>query len=751
MDPASQIGNTVINLSKLTLSQSEFDVLNKGLNFIPRPKSISRIPILEAATNFGRRLKLNYHFRGSQTFHRTKFTAKSNWTPDDKNIHKNVLDCIDKIHNDIQQLDIPFQNSNLSPSEITSIRNLRNNQDIVIKSADKGSATVIMDKENYISEGHRQLNNDSHYTKLRTPLYPETAGKINDILWELHQKHFISLKQLCYLAPPIIPRPRQMYLLPKIHKPVETWKCSGNMPPGRPIISDCESESYAVSEYIDHYLQIQATKHNSYVKDTPDFLTKLKQVAIKPDTILVTLDVESMYTNIDNEGGLAAVKKAFISNPDSCRSDDHILQLLELSLKSNDFLFNNETYLQTSGTAMGKKFAPSYANIFMANWETEALNKSYLKPSLYLRYLDDIFILWDHGLEQFHTFFEILNTHNPAVKLTSRIEKQSIDYLDVTIFKGPSLIKNKTLDTKVFFKPTDTHQLLHKASFHPKHTFSGILKSQILRFFRICSQKSDFDHACSVLFKALRKRGYSLRFLRYIKSKLLKYINSGDNIKPPFSESTDQLEHSSHHCGNGRICFTCPYILPCSSIISSATKLAFKLQSDLNCNSSNIIYLIACENCGKQYVGQTKRSLRSRFNNHRYDIENDRPSVISSHFNNTCHISYCKIIPLFQCPQLSTEEETTKSRLDIEQYFIKTLKTYTPYGMNIATRKYNDLPTIQFIAPYSELSIKAIKIVKKHYQELQECIPDIFHSKLIAAFSRNKNIKDALVSAKIRN
>ena len=106
---------------------------------------------------------------------------------------------------------------------------------------------------------------------------------------------------------------------------------------------------------------------------------------------------------------------------------------------------------------MGKQFAPSYANIFMANWETEALNKSYLKPSLYLRYLDDIFILWDHGLEQFHTFFEILNTHNPAVKLTSRIEKQSIDYLDVTIFKGPSLIKNKTLDTKVFFKPTDTH------------------------------------------------------------------------------------------------------------------------------------------------------------------------------------------------------------------------------------------------------------------------------------------------------
>ena len=735
----------------MTLNQSEFDVLNKGLNFIPRPKSISRTPILDAATRFGRRLKLNYHFKGSSLSYRTKFTAKSNWTPDDKKIDKNVLDCIEKMHSDIQQLDIPPHTSNLSPSEITSIKNLRNNQDVIIKPADKGSATVIMDKDNYIAEGHRQLNNDNHYTKLRTPVYPETADKINDILWDLHVKNFISLQQLAYLKPPTIPRPRQMYLLPKIHKPIENWKCSGNMPPGRPIISDCESESYAVSEYIDHYLQILASKHDSYVKDTPDFLTKLKEVKIKPDTLLVTLDVESMYTNIDNEGGLSAVKKAFINNPSALRPDEHILKLLELSLKNNDFLFNNEIYLQTSGTAMGKKFAPSYANIFMAEWETEALNKCYLKPSMYLRYLDDIFILWDHGLEQFHTFFEIINTHNPAVKLTHRIEKQSIDYLDITTFKGPNLIKNKTLDTKVFFKPTDTHQLLHKASFHPKHTFSGILKSQILRFLRICSQKSDFENACSILFKALRQRGYSARFLRYIKSKLLKDINSGDNIKPPFMESSDHIEHFSNPCGNDRCCFTCAYIPSQSHVLCSVTNLSFKFRSDLNCNSSNIIYMIHCEGCGKQYIGQTKRSLRCRFNNHRYDIENERQSVVSSHFNNTCHISDCKIIPIYQCPKLTTEEETTKTRLEIEQYFIKTFKTYAPHGMNIATRKQNDLPTIQFISPYSELSIKAANIVKTHYQELQVSMPHIFHSKFMAAFSRNKNIKDSLVSAKIRN
>ena len=46
----------------------------------------------------------------------------------------------------------------------------------------------------------------------------------------------------------------------------------------------------------------------------------------------------------------------------------------------------------------------------------------------------------------------------------------------------------------MYFKPTDIHQLLDKTSFHPKHTFSGILKSQITRFYRICSEPSEFEN-----------------------------------------------------------------------------------------------------------------------------------------------------------------------------------------------------------------------------------------------------------------
>ena len=219
---------------------------------------------------------------------------------------------------------------------------------------------------------------------------------------------------------------------------------------------------------------------------------------VQPHTLLITLDMESMYTNIDNQQGLEAVRNIFQASPSPRRSDKHILELLELSLKNNDFEFNNETFLQISGTAMGKKFAPSYANLLRAQWENTALEKCYQKPTMNFRYLDDIWILWDHGETQFQTFFDILNTHSPAIRLSARVEKKSIDLLDVTVLIGFQTNETGILNTKVFFKLTDTHQLLNKSSFRPKHTFAGIIKSQITRFYRICSQITDFETACTV-------------------------------------------------------------------------------------------------------------------------------------------------------------------------------------------------------------------------------------------------------------
>ena len=55
---------------------------------------------------------------------------------------------------------------NTTKEERKAMKTLRNNQNIVIKPADKGGAIVIMNKQDYIDEGLRQLSNKIHYKEL---------------------------------------------------------------------------------------------------------------------------------------------------------------------------------------------------------------------------------------------------------------------------------------------------------------------------------------------------------------------------------------------------------------------------------------------------------------------------------------------------------------------------------------------------------------------------------------------------------
>lgn len=177
-------------------------------------------------------------------------------------------------------------------------------------------------------------------------------------------------------------------------------------------------------------------------------------------------------------------------------------------------MFNDKFYLQVKGTAMGKKFVWAYANIFMAAWEKGALQATPLKPVHYYRFLDYIWGVWTHSLVEFQNFITILNNFNPSIKVKAEIQGNTVNFFDVTVFKGKDFHLTGTLETKVYFKSTDTHVLLHRSSFHPRHTFNGIIKSQLLRFKRICSTEEDIHEATRVLFRTLATRGYSRTFLR---------------------------------------------------------------------------------------------------------------------------------------------------------------------------------------------------------------------------------------------
>ena len=190
------------------------------------------------------------------------------------------------------------------------------------------------------------------------------------------------------------------------------------VPPGRPIVSDCGSESYHLAEFIDFYINPLSHTHPSYLKDTYTFVNKLKNLTVPDNTFIFSIDVDSLYTNVDTVLGLEAVKKALSSSPDSSRPDTFILKFLEITLTRNNFLFDKSFFLQICGCAMGRKYSPAYTDIYLADWEESAFLKCPSRPLVYFRYLDDIFGLWDESETEFNHFLTPppyqTQTHSPS-------------------------------------------------------------------------------------------------------------------------------------------------------------------------------------------------------------------------------------------------------------------------------------------------------------------------------------------------
>ena len=128
-------------------------------------------------------------------------------------------------------------------------------------------------------------------------------------------------------------------------------------------------------------------------------------------------------------------------------------------------------------------------------------------------------------------------------------------------------------------------------------------------------------------------------------------------------------------CNNLR-CKTCQIIQETDDIYSYTTKQTHTIFDKMNCSTKSVIYIITCNLCKKQYVGETKRSLKERVNNHRSDIKHNKNTAIAKHFNDILHTyKNLLITPI----EIAENNEYRKHR---EQFWISILNTKYPHGLN---------------------------------------------------------------------
>jgi len=761
-----------INLSDRKLNNNEINLLEKGLSFIPTPHRLPVSNIIYNRDRLIRDIKIKSYFKcnnnnnnkknSTQTYDykKIKFTEKSTWSPPLIKLKENTLSTVNSICNittdfltnnkiDTNRVGDMFvrtdEQDNLSQAERSALRALQNDKTIVIKPFDKGGGTVIINKVDYIKEAMRQLEDTKYYKKIPHTLTTSTTTAIRKILGEMLDSNFINKKQFEFLTGPKERKTRTFYLLPKVHKPKHKWP-SPRMPEGRPIVSDVNSESYRVANFIESFLKNLANKHPSYIKNSYEFVKKIRNLRVSKNSFIVTADVSALYTNMHFERSLDVVRRAFRENPDPKRSDKHILDLLEITLKCNDFEFNNNIYLQTLGTAMGKIYAPSLANLYLLDLDYLATHNFKIKPKFFFRYLDDLFFIWEGTIEELKEYEIYLNNLIPDIKLTMTSSMESNNFLDVLIYKSQTQEGDYSLQTKVFFKETDTHQLLRRDSFHPTHTFRGILKAQFIRFRRLSTTDKDYLDTSKEFISFLLDRGYTrtmskkimwdvfynytdtgtenrnnsdnkgtmsdsgnlqkkdifpivseyCRKTKYLiteyKNELLKNTDfnnfsflsafkANPNLKNLLVRSKLQTDYKGKFskCLTRR-CVTCKYAAETDTFGGVHRSDKYPIKYDLDCRSSNVIYMIICNKCNLQYIGETGRTLGLRFRDHLYAIRHNTPTPIGSHFNQTGHtLQDVSVLAIDSLYQVSGSPEMRKN---LEKQWQNKLQTIHPRGLN---------------------------------------------------------------------
>ena len=317
---------------------------------------------------------------------------------------------------------------NLTFEERNTLQDLINDDTIIIKPADKGGAVVLFNTKDYIQEAERQLNQPEHSRKTAYDLTRIFTNKIQATISTLMKKGKLPQnadKSLIHNNVGTSP----CYMLPKIHEPKH---------PGQPIVSGIDSLTDLISQTMDRVLNPLVHKTKSYIKDTKQFLNYIEEIGYLHEVeYLNTIDVGSLYTSIPHTGGVNATTKTLSFLQNLPMEEITTRTLLKLILEHNTFTFNGKFYHQLQGTVMGKKVAPTYANLFMSDLEEKLLEEIPIRATIWKRYIDNIFCIFRCTQDILVTTLNWLNQQHNTIKFTYEYDN------------------NQKLDTKVYKKPTD--------------------------------------------------------------------------------------------------------------------------------------------------------------------------------------------------------------------------------------------------------------------------------------------------------
>ena len=176
------------------------------------------------------------------------------------------------------------------------------------------------------------------------------------------------------------------------------------------------------------------------------------------------MGVKALYTIIPNNEVIAAAKRKQDNYTKKTVATKVRTTSLELILRLHNFILNSKFYLQIKGCAMGTICVPTYAKIFMSEFEEKYIyplikNKS----SSYLHFTDGIFMAQTKSETELKSFINEINKKHHSRKFDFIFSKEKVEFSDTLVYKD----HNNRLQATLYKKPTDRQNYLHANSAHP--------------------------------------------------------------------------------------------------------------------------------------------------------------------------------------------------------------------------------------------------------------------------------------------
>ena len=283
--------------------------------------------------------------------------------------------------------------------------------------------------------------------------------------------------------------------MPKIHKnPMGGW----------PIAASHSYITRPLSIFVDEYVKPRLHMP-TVLRDSGELIQALESIRLPPHCFLVTADVVSLYPNVATKKALIALN--LLRRETGAPETPLLIQFSRLVFENN-FLkteFSGDIFHQIFGIAMGTPFAVTATNAFMYYLEKDAVTQYSSHLLLYKRFIDDIFFIWKGPKENLLEFLSCLNSKNDRIKLTHVIDKSSISFLDLFLYKVANF---STLQFSTYQKPLNKYLYIRFQSFHPASNKRASIRGELIRYTRNSSTFQAFNETREKFWKRLRLHGY---------------------------------------------------------------------------------------------------------------------------------------------------------------------------------------------------------------------------------------------------